>query len=101
MKTLVFHDTFLVRSGSERMNIDMANILGADIATAIWSTHSYDGGEMGYHGQVYEVFPHYHTGWVGYIRMKWGFFWSRKITKKYDTIVFSDEASTGVHLLKK
>lgn len=41
-KTLIFHDEFTTRSGAERMNISMANILFADIATAIWSKNCYD-----------------------------------------------------------
>lgn len=45
-KTLLFHDTFTTQSGTERMNISMANILGADIATAIWSTNCYDPKEL-------------------------------------------------------
>lgn len=63
------------------MVIDAANILGADIATAIWSTRSYEPTELGYHKQAKEVFPEYHTGWVGYIRMKWRFLFSAEITK--------------------
>ncbi len=99
MKTLIFHEAFTKRSGSERMTIDMANILSADIATSIWSTRSYDPVELGYHGTIHELFPKYHTGWVGYIRMKWRFLLSRRVTKKYNTVIMSDEASTAVHLL--
>lgn len=99
MKTLIFHESFTKRSGSERMSIDMANILSADIATSIWSIKSYDPNELGYHGRIYELFPKYHGGWVGYIRMKWRFLFSQKVTKNYDTIIMSDEASTVVHSL--
>ena len=35
------------------------------------------------------------------MRMKWRFFASRAITKKYDTVILSNEAITAVHLLKK
>ena len=83
------------------MVIDTATILGADIATAIWSTRSYEPSELGYHGRIREVFPQYHTGWVGYIRMKWRFLFSGKITKGYDRVILSGEASTAVHLTEK
>ena len=81
MKSLFFHESFLKRGGAERMVIDTATILGADIATAIWATRSFEPAELGYHGRIREVFPQYHTGWVGYIRMKWQFLFSSKVTK--------------------
>ena len=58
--TLLFHDTFITRSGAERMNINMATILDTDIATAIWSTHCYNPEELGYHGRIFEVFHNFH-----------------------------------------
>jgi len=47
-KTLIFHDTFLMKGGAERMNIEIAKSLNADIATAIWSPDCYDAESMGF-----------------------------------------------------
>lgn len=41
-KTLLIHDTFLMKGGAERMNIEIAKILDADIATSIWDDDCYD-----------------------------------------------------------
>lgn len=40
--TLLFHDTFLMRGGAERMNLLIADILDSDIATAYVSPESFD-----------------------------------------------------------
>jgi glycosyltransferase involved in cell wall biosynthesis len=95
--TLLFHDTFIHRSGTERVNINIANILEADIATAIWSANSYEAYELGYHGKVFELFRRFYSGWIGFIRMKWAFLFSRNITKNYKRIIFSNEALTALH----
>jgi glycosyltransferase involved in cell wall biosynthesis len=100
-KTLVFHDTFITRSGAEKMNISIANILEADIATAIWSTHCYNPSDMGYHGKIQEIFQKVNRGWVSFFLMKWRFFWSKKITKGYERVVVSNEAITAIHRVKK
>ncbi len=99
-KTLLFHDSFIHRSGTERVNINIANILKADIATAIWSGNSYEAYELGYHGKVFELFRRIYGGWISYVRMKWAFLFSRKITKNYDRVIFSNEALTAMHRVK-
>ena len=98
--TLIFHDAFIHRSGTERININIANILSADIATAIWSTNSYTPGDLGYHGKIIELFRGVYEGWLGFLRMKWAFLWSRGITKHYDRIIFSNEALTALHRVR-
>ena len=64
IRTLIFHDSFIHRSGSERVNINIANILEGDIATAIWSGNSYEAYELGYHGKIFELFRKLYGGWV-------------------------------------
>ena len=59
-KTLVIHDSFLIRGESERMNISFATIYKGDIATSIWSTNSYDPIDLGFHGKIIEFFRNYH-----------------------------------------
>lgn len=91
------HESFLKRGESERMNIGLANIYHADIATSIWSTHSYDPIDLGYHGKIIEIFREYHTGWFGYLRMKWRFLTAWKLVRSYDRIVFSNESISAIH----
>jgi hypothetical protein len=98
--TLIFHDSFIHRSGRERVNITLANILGGDIATTIWSVNSYDPYELGYHGKIIELFRKLYGGWIGYVRMKWAFFVSRKITKNYNRVILSNEALTAMHRIR-
>ena len=100
-KTLIMHDSFLKRGESERMNISLATILKGDIATSIWSTHSYDPIDLGYHGKLIELFRNYHSGWLGYIRMKLKFFFSWGLTRRYDNVIFSNESVTAVHFTRK
>ncbi len=38
---------------------------------------------------------------MGFLRMKWGFLWSRHITKNYNRIILSNEAITAIHFMKK
>jgi hypothetical protein len=88
-KTLLLHDTFLKRGETERMNISLATIYKGDIATSIYSTNCYDPEDLGYHGKIIEVFREYHTGWLGWIRMKLSFLMSWKIIRDYDRLILS------------
>ena len=45
--SLLFHDTFLMRGGAERMNLIIADILKSDIATACVSPESFDPAKKG------------------------------------------------------
>ena len=95
-KILIFHDTYLMRWGAERMNIEIAKWLHADIATAIWSPDCYDSRSMGFQWEIFEVDPGWKRGMIGFLKMKWKFFKSGKITENYDSILFSNEAITGI-----
>jgi len=95
-KTLLFHDTFLMKWGAERMNIEIAKILDADIATALWSPDCYDIQAMGFEWKVIEVNPNFRRGILGFILMKWRFFRSKKLVSEYENIFFSNEAITGI-----
>ncbi len=37
---------------------------------------------------------------VGFLKMKWKFFTSKKLLKSYDTVIFSNEAITGIWGIK-
>lgn len=100
-KTLLFHDTFLMKWWAERMNIEIAKILEADIATAYWSPHCYDPRSMGFQGKIIETNPNFKKGMIGFLKMKWSFFRARKILKNYDIVIFSNEAISGIWGVKR
>ncbi len=81
---------------AERMNIEIAKWLNADIATTIWSKDCYDAHSMGFLWEIIEVNPDFRKGILGFLQMKWSFFHSRNITGKYSHILFSNEAITGI-----
>lgn len=81
------------------MNLEIANILSADIATAYWSEHCFVPEQMGYHGKIHEVYPEFKKWVIGFLKMKWKFYNSEEITEKYDTVLLSNEAITAIHKL--
>lgn len=102
-KTLVFHDTFLMKWGAERMNIEIAKILEADIATVIWSKNSYDARTMWFSHEIFETYPNFKKWMIGFLLMKASFFFStsfpgklKKRIQSYDTIFFSNEAISAI-----
>ena len=95
-KTLLFHDTFLMRGWAERMNIEIAKTLNADIATAIWSPNCYNAQSMWFDWNIIETDPKFQKGILGFLKMKWWFLNSKKLLENYDTIFFSNEAITGI-----
>lgn len=99
-KTLLFHDTFLMKWGAERMNIEIAKILDADIATAYWSPDCYDARRMGFQWKIIQVNPGFKKWMLGFLRMKWSFFRSRKVLQEYDQVFFSNEAISAIWWLK-
>ncbi len=73
-KTLLIHDTFLMKGGAERMNLYIAKILNADIATAIWHENCYHPSEMDFSGKIFELNPNFRRGMIGFLKMKMAFF---------------------------
>ncbi len=104
-KTLLFHDTFLMKWWAERMNIEIAKILDADIWTAYWSRDCYDARSMGYNGEIMEVNSHFRRGMLGFILMKLCFVFSgifyRKKMEEYGAYFFSNEAISAIWLAPK
>lgn len=113
-KVLIFHDTFLMKGGAERMNIEMAKILDADIATTLWHPDCYNPREMGFQGKIFEMHPKFRRGMLGFLQMKLAFIRCGKHSlteserymqgkssmtarfENYDTILFSNEALSAV-----
>lgn len=85
-----------MRGWAERMDIDIAKMLDADIATAIWSDECYDPKSMWFRWEIFELDTWFKRWMLGFLKMKWKFFNSKKLTEKYDTIFFSNEAISGI-----
>ena len=85
-----------MKGWAERMNIEIAKILDADIATAVWSSECYNARSMGFQWEIFEVDTGFQKWMLGFLKMKWKFFQSSNITKNYNSILFSNEAITGI-----
>ncbi len=88
-KTLIIHDRFQFRGGAERLVLNLAKILDADIATEFWTDTTYPRSEA-----LNKVFI-FDSGEprmmvLRYFRAQWNFWWKAgKLIKNYDTIIFS------------
>ncbi len=85
-----------MRGWAERMNIEIAKTLNADIATAIWSPNCYNAQSMWFDWNIIETDPKFLKVILGFLKMKWWFLNSKKLLENYDTIFFSNEAITGI-----
>jgi glycosyltransferase involved in cell wall biosynthesis len=85
---------------AERMNIEIAKILEADIATAIWSPDCYDARGMGFTWEITQVNPWFRRGMFGFFIMKARFFFSQNLLQWYDKVFFSNEAITAIWWVK-
>ncbi len=86
------HDSFFIRGGAERMNVEIAKILGADIFTAVLKPESYDLRAMGFAGRVTEIFPSFRRGMLGFVLMKFAFLLRCRPIGGYSAVIFSNEA---------
>ncbi len=50
-KIAVVHDSFFIKGGAERMNIQIAKILGADMFASVFALASFDLRTMGFEGK--------------------------------------------------
>ncbi len=88
-KTLIIHDRFMFRGGAERLVLDMARGLRADIATGFWDDdRSFPRSDAP--ANVYVLGKLVEIPGVRYLYLLFLFlFKTRSLVKKYDTIVFS------------
>lgn len=86
------HDSFFIKGGAERMNIEIAKILNADIFAAVFKPESYDLRGMGFTGSCVEIFPSFRRGMVGFILMKIAFLFKSSALGGYSVTIFSNEA---------
>ncbi|HLD18184.1 MAG TPA: glycosyltransferase [Patescibacteria group bacterium] len=88
-KILIIHDRFQFRGGAERLVLDLARILKADIVTEFWTEETYPKSDVP-HGLVILDKGEPHAMVFRYFRAQWNFWWkTRKLLKNYDTIIFS------------
>jgi len=86
------HDSFFIKGGAERMNIEIAKILNADIFASVFSSASYDLRKMGFIGKCIEIFPTFKKGMLGFILMKLAFVLRCRKIHNYPVVIFSNEA---------
>lgn len=88
-KTLIIHDRFQFRGGAERLVLNLAKILNADIATEFWTDTTYPKSEAP--NKVFVLDSDEPRMMVlRYFRAQWNFWWKAgKLMKNYDTIIFS------------
>ena len=75
------------------MNIEIAKILKADIFSAVFSKSSFDLRRMGFAGEMYAINPKFKRGIRGFIMLKLAFLLRMKPLRKYNTVIFSNEAT--------
>ncbi|NBS68097.1 glycosyltransferase [bacterium] len=88
-KTLIIHDRFQFRGGAERMILDLAKMLNADLVTEFWTDTTYPKSEVPQKLTVLDTGePRMMV--LRYFRAQWNFWWkTRHLLKEYDTIIFS------------
>ena len=88
-RILIIHDRFQYRGGGERMVLDMAKMLGADIVTEFWTDESFPQSEAPHGVTVLDKGEPQAMVWR-YFRSQWDF-WrkTRDLIKNYDTLIFS------------
>ncbi len=85
------------------MNIEIAKLLDADIATAVWSKDCYNAREMWFMGKIIEVNPGFRRWMLGFLVMKFQFYitflrWTIGWCNmwNYERIIFSNEAISAI-----
>ncbi len=88
-KVLIIHDRFQFRGGAERLILDLAKAVEADMVTEFWTNTTYPKSEVPHELTVLDSGePRIMV--LRYFRAQWNFWWkTRNIIKKYDTIIFS------------
>lgn len=92
MKTLLIYDAFFSHGQSEKINLEIATLLSADILTATYSFNSYIPEYLGYHGKLIEVYKTFerNPSWIQTYILSWKFFKYRSVFENYDTFFLCD-----------
>jgi glycosyltransferase involved in cell wall biosynthesis len=94
-KIALVHDSFFIKGGAERMNIEIANILEADIVSTVVSAGSYNLESLGFEGRVRELLPSFGPGVLKFLKMKWRFATAHQELSEYSLVFLSNEAITA------
>ena len=97
MKTLIIHDRFQFRGGAERLVLDLARGLNADIVTEFWTEESFPQSEAP--GKVFVLDRGEPRMMVWrYFRAQWNFWWkTRGLLNQYDVIIFREITACRWH----
>ncbi len=89
MRVLILHDRFQFRGGAERLVLELAQTLNADIVTEFWTNETYPREEVS--GKLIVLSEGEPSAIVfRYVRAQWNFWWkTRKLLRDYDMLVFS------------
>jgi hypothetical protein len=74
------------------MNIEIANILKADIVSTVVSSKSYNLESLGFRGRVQELLPTFKPGVLSFLKMKWRFATAHRELSEYSLVFLSNEA---------
>jgi len=88
MKILIIHDRFMFRGGAERLILDMARGLDADICTGFWDEKSCFSKSDAPHKLFVLGNPSQKTG-LRYLKFQYLFFFKTELIKNYDLVIFS------------
>jgi glycosyltransferase involved in cell wall biosynthesis len=88
-RILILHDRFQFRGGAERMVLDMATRLGADILTEFWTEETFSKSEVPH--SLFVLDSGEPRAMVRrYFRAHWNFWWgTRRLLSSYDVLIFS------------
>ena len=89
MRVLILHDRFQFRGGAERLVLELAKTLNADILTEFWTEETYPREEVPH--KLFVLSEGEPSAIVfRYFRAQWNFWWkTRSLLREYDVLVFS------------
>ncbi|MEK7094711.1 MAG: glycosyltransferase [Patescibacteria group bacterium] len=87
-RILIIHDRFQFRGGAERMVLDMARILHADLVTEFWTDETFSKSDVPHGLTILDEGEPAKMVWR-YFRAQKNFLKATKIAKRYDTVIFS------------
>ena len=100
-KIAILHDAFLYRGGGERLVTLMAKSLGADLITGFFSDGSFDPRELGFEGRMIPLGGPVFAKGIRHLILKWRFFWSARILREYDIVIFSGDCLGALEHVRK
>ncbi len=100
-KIAILHDAFLYRGGGERLVTLMAKSLDADLIAGFFSEGSFDPRELGFEGRMIPLGAPVFAKGIRHMVLKWRFFWSARILRNYDIVIFSGDCLWALRHVRK